>query len=345
MKAAVTSEPGGAITVREVPEPERQVGEIIVRVRAASVNRLDRAVYEGRAMGGAAEFPLIQGIDAAGVVEVGSGPYPPGTRVVVKPTVACRRCRPCSRGRLAECDDATTFGIHRQGGYAELVAVPRSNLVVLPDEVTFPEAAAAAHTHAVVLRMIRAAGGLPRDATVMVTGAGGALGTAAVQLASAFRHTVIAVASSNTKLEMVGDLGAAMLANRADLGSGFVDGIRAATEGAGVDLVIETTGAPEVISDALAALSRGGTLVMVAARPGAHLDIDVQSLYRRRQRIIGSAGSSPEDFADTYDMLVEHAIHPVIGDTFPLVEAQQAMERVLDRDRVGKVVIDVEASG
>jgi acryloyl-coenzyme A reductase len=345
MRAAVTPEPMGEIAVREMPDPPRGIGEIIIRVHAASVNRLDRAVYEGTAMGGVARFPLIQGIDAAGRVETGTGPYPEGMRVVVKPTIACNRCRMCRRGRQVDCARSKTFGIHRQGGYADLLAVPRSNLFALPDEVTFAEGAVAAHSHAVVLRMIRAAGELPRDARVMVTGAGGALGTAAVQLLSALGTSVIAVASSNAKLELAGDIGASMLANRADLGSGFVEAIRGATDGEGVDVVIETTGAQEVIGDGLRLLARGGTMVLVAAQPGARVELDPLALYRNRQRVIGSSGAGRQDFVDTFTMLVDHDIRPVISATFPLAEAQAAMDSVLDRERIGKAVIDMEASG
>jgi acryloyl-coenzyme A reductase len=345
MRAAVTPEPLGAISVQDVPDPERSVGEIVVRVRAASVNRLDRAVYEGKGMGGVARFPLIQGVDAAGVVETGMGPFEEGMRVVVKPTVACRRCLSCRRGRQADCSDAKTFGIHRQGGFAELLCVPRSNLFPLPDEVTFAEAAAAAHIHPIALRMIRSAGRLPRDATLMVTGAGGALGTAAVQLASTMNVKVVAVASSNEKLEVAGRNGATMLANRAELGDGFVEAVRFATDGTGADLVIETTGAQDVIGEAYGSLARGGTLVLVGSQPGAHLDLDVLTLYRNRRRVIGSSGSDRDDFADSFRMLAEHDLHPVISATFRLDQTQEAMDAVLERSRIGKVVIEMEGPG
>jgi D-arabinose 1-dehydrogenase-like Zn-dependent alcohol dehydrogenase len=272
------------------------------------------------------------------------GPFPEGMRVVVKPTIACTRCRWCRRGRQVDCIDSKTFGIHRQGGYAELLAVPRSNLLGIPDRLTFAEGAAAAHSHPIVWRMIRAAGEMPRDARVMVTGAGGALGTAAVQLLAAMGHTVIATASSNEKLEVAGTIGASMLANRTVLGSGFVEAIRAATDEVGVDLVIETTGAADVIADGLAALARGGTMVLVAAQPGARVELDPLALYRNRQRVIGSSGSSRQDFADTFELLVEHEIHPVISSTFPLTQTQLAMDAVLDRGRIGKIVIDMEVS-
>jgi NADPH:quinone reductase-like Zn-dependent oxidoreductase len=340
MKAAVTPEPFGRITVTEVAAPEPRSGEVLVRVHAASVNQLDRAAYEGKAMGGAAGFPLIQGVDAAGVVESGSGAIPTGARVVVKPTIACRRCRSCLRHMPANCEEARTFGIHRQGGFAQFLAVPRTNAFVLPDSLSFAEGAAAAHTHAIVLRMIRAAGECPAESTMLVTGAGGALGTAAVQLGAALGYRVVAVASSDPKLEVAGRIGASMLANRSVLRR-FASAVRTETDGVGVDLVIETTGDPDVLEDALEATAKGGRVVIVGARPGAAIEVDPLALYRSRRGLIGSAGSNDRDFSDVFSLMDEHGIHPVIARSYPLEEAQLAMDAISDRERVGKIVIEI----
>ncbi len=340
MRAAVTAAVGGPIDVIDVPDPDRRSGEVLVQVKAASVNRLDRMVFErGTGPGGPVTFPLIQGIDAAGIVQSGSGSTPTGLRVVVKPSIPCKRCRWCRAGRVADCADSTSFGIDRQGGFAELISVPRGNLVKLPDEVSFSSGAAAAHTHAVVLRMIRAAGDLPPDPITLVTGAGGALGTAAVQLASALGHRVIAVASTDEKLLATRDLGARVGLNR--VSSDLVDDVMTTTDGEGVDLVLETTGAPAVIAEAHESLGRCGALVLVAAAPGATLRINALETYRSRHRIIGSANSNAADFADVYRLLAEHAIEPVVAKTFRLEDAPAAMEAIADRTRIGKVVIEM----
>jgi D-arabinose 1-dehydrogenase-like Zn-dependent alcohol dehydrogenase len=340
VRAAVTSAIGGPIEVSDVPDPERRSGEVLVRVHAASVNRLDRMVYDrGGGMGRDVSYPLIQGIDAAGVIEAGSGSLATGLRVVMKPSIACRRCRWCKANRWADCVDAKTFGVDRQGGFAELISVPRSNLIKLPDEVSFVSGAAAAHCHPVVLRMIRSAGDLLPESVVMVTGAGGALGTAAVQIASALGHRVISVASSDAKLLATRDLGALVGLNRVT--GDLVADVAVTTEGAGVDLVIETTGVAEVISEAYASLGRSGTLVLVAASPGARLELEALDVYRSRHRIVGSANSNLADFTDTYRLLVTHGIEPVVARRFGLDQAAEAMEAVLDRDRIGKVVIEM----
>ena len=116
MLAAVTQDVGGPIEVGDVDRPEKKAGEVVVKVHAASVNRLDRAVYDGVGFGKAATFPLIQGIDAAGVLETGGGALIIGRRVIVKPTVPCTKCRWCRAGRDADCGNAKTFGIQRSGG-------------------------------------------------------------------------------------------------------------------------------------------------------------------------------------------------------------------------------------
>lgn len=340
MKAAVTAGVGGPMEMTDVPDPGRRSGEVLVRVRAASVNRLDRMIFErGVGPGGPVTFPLIQGIDAAGVVEAGSGSTPTGLRVAVKPSIPCRRCRWCKAGRSADCVGATSFGIDRQGGFAELLSVPRGNLVKLPDEVSFVSGAAAAHTHAVVLRMIRAAGELPPDAVVLVTGAGGALGTAAVQVATALGHRVIAAASTDAKLLAARDLGALVGLNR--MTGDLVEDVMTSTGDLGVDLVLETTGAPDVIAEAHRSLGRGGALVLVAAVPGATLEIGALETYRSRHRIIGSANSHLADFNDVYKLLASHSIEPVVAETFRLDEAADAMDAVTDRSRIGKVVIEI----
>lgn len=342
MRAAVTAGQGGPIDVTEVPDPDTRSGDVLVRVEAASVNRLDRMVFErGIGPGGPVTFPLIQGIDATGIVEHGSGSTPTGLRVAVKPSIPCKRCRWCRSGSAGDCVDSTSFGIDRQGGFAELISVPRGNVVKLPDEVSFVSGAAAAHTHAVVLRMIRSAGDLPPDPITLVTGAGGALGTAAVQIASALGHRVIATASSDEKVLATRDLGALVGLNRST--GDLVDDVMASTDDHGVDLVLETTGAAEVISEAHRSLGRCGALVLVAAAPGAVLRVNALETYRSRHRIIGSANSNLADFVDVFRLLAEHSIVPVVASSFGLDDAATAMEAVTDRNRIGKVVIEMGA--
>lgn len=345
--AAITQEVEGRLDIRDVERPDKKAGEVLVKVHAASVNRLDRAVYEGVGLGKAASFPLIQGIDAAGVLETGGGALIIGRRVIVKPTVPCTKCRWCLAGQDADCANATTFGIHRAGGFAEYIAVPKRNIVYLPSSLSFTEGAAAAHVHPVVLRMMRAAGKPSEGDTVLVTGAGGALGTAAIQLATIMGARVIAVDTSPDKAATAEALGAGftITVDRSNPRAGFAEDVAEATEGAGVDLVLDATGSPRVIAEAASALGRGGRLALVASPPGETIAVDLHSLYRNRQAIIGSAGSSRKDVVDALRMLSDHDVHPVIAATYPLAAAADAMERMVDPNRIGKVVLEVGETG
>lgn len=334
MKAAVTSAPGGPIEVVSVEDPAPDSGETLVEVHAASVNRLDRAVYEGVGIGKVARFPLIQGIDAAGVAV--SGPDR-GRRVVVKPSASCGGCRWCEEGRDADCAAASVMGIHRPGGFAEFVVAPSHNVVPIPDAMSFAEAAAAAHVHPVALRMIRAAE-LDDAETVLVTGAAGAVGLACVQLAGALGARVIGVCSSEPKAEAVRAQGAtAVVADAGDLEAV----IRELTDGSGVDVVLDSTGSPVVVAAAAAAMGRGGRFVVVGTHVGSRLEIDLSRLYTMRQRFLGSAGSSRADFREAYQLMDRMGLHPVVGGVHPLGDVAAALDAVLDRWRIGKPVIHV----
>ncbi len=339
MRAAVTPAAKTPIELRELPDPEPRAGEVLVRIHAASVNRLDRAVWLGVAVGGNDAFPLVQGVDAAGVVEIGSDALPPGTRVVVKPAVTCGHCRWCTSGREANCPSQQMHGIHRQGGYADLIAVPEANAVPLRDELSFVAGTAAAHSHAVVMRMIRAVGDLPPDPVALVTGATGSLGSAALQIFAALGMRAIGAASSEEKRAVAASLGAGETVTATD----FAARVRDVTDGAGVDLAIDTTGHPGVIAEALSATGRGGRIALVGATPGSHIDVDVLALYRNRQAVVGSSGSHMEDFVGVLDLLADHGVTPLLAETFPLEDTAAAMDVVGDRSRIGKVVIEMGA--
>ena len=214
MRAAITPAPNGPITIEEVADPVAADGEVLVEVHAASVNRLDRAVYEGRGLGRAATFPLIQGLDAAGVILEG-GRLEKGMRVVIKPTAPCGRCRWCRSDRDADCTGAQLTGIHRPGGFAEYVAVPEANVFPIPATMTYEVAAAAAHVFPVALHMIRTAG-LSTGETVFVTAGAGAIGSAAIQLARALGAEVLAACSTGAKAAVASRLGATVLTTRGD---------------------------------------------------------------------------------------------------------------------------------
>jgi NADPH:quinone reductase-like Zn-dependent oxidoreductase len=334
MRAAVTAAAGGPIGVTTVDDPVAGEGETLVEVHAASVNRLDRAVFEGVGIGRFARFPLIQGIDAAGVALSGALQ---GHRVVVKPSAPCGECRFCDLDRDADCTSSTVMGIHRSGGFAESVVVPSHTVFAVPESLSFEEAAAAAHVHPVTLRMIRTAG-VAEGETVLVTGAAGAVGLAAVQLSTALGARAIGVCSTEAKAEAVrAQRGTAVVVGAGDLEAE----IRELTDGAGVDVVLDSTGHPEVAAVAAATMGRGGRFVVVGTHVGSRLEIDLSRLYTMRQRFLGSAGSGLADFGDAFELMDRAGIRPVVGAAHGLDEVEAALGELGDRSRIGKPIIRI----
>lgn len=330
MRAAVTAAPGGPISVEEIPDPEPRSGEVLVRVRAVAVTDLDASVFAGGEDG--AVFPLVQGSAIAGTVERGSGSLPTGTRVVVKPEIACARCRWCRAGHQSRCVDGRAFGVDRQGGLADLVGVPRPSVFALPKGLSFADGAAS-HTHARGLRMIRSAGSLPRDPTVVVTGAHRALGTAVLEIASAMELRTVGIVDSPRGAMAASAAGAS---DTVDAGAGPIgEAIGRLTEDRGADLVIETTGAGG--GELLSWVADGGSLV--AAPGGDRIDVERSDLARRRLTLAGSSGSDAADLRDALRMLEERAIRPTVPRRFTLGDAAAAVAAAGDPGRIGAVVV------
>lgn len=336
MRAAATIAPGGPVEIREMAVPPPRPGEILVRVEAVTLTGLDRAVFDGAGVGEAAMFPLVQGMAVAGTVETGGVAFQPGMRVIVEPAIPCRRCGACRSRRGADCRSLTWIGIHRQGGLAELVSVPRANLTGVPAGVSLPQAAGA-HTHSTV-RQALAEAGLEATDTVLVTATGGAGAPAAIQMAAAQRARVLVVVATETAADRVRSLGGEPLPGQ---GRELVDRLREATDGKGADVVVDDRGDPDVLPAALEGLAPGGRVVTTGNREGSGIDVDLSRLHRLRQRIIGTGWSPDRDVRGAFRMMLDHGIEPVISSVHSLAHAGDAMEAMTDPTRVGEVVVRV----
>lgn len=338
MRAAVTTAPGGPTRLETVDDP---TGDILVAVRAAVVGPFERSVRAGTS-GLPTGFPLVQGSHAAGVVVRGRSSIPTGLRVVTLPRIACGRCRFCRGGRPADCESAATIGADRFGGvFAEVVSVPRQNLMRLPDEVGFAEGAAAVATHAVVLRALREAGRLPLQPTTLVTGAGTPLGVAAIQVAHASGHVVIAVAHDPSHLEPVGRLGVSCLVD-ASTEPAFSVPTRDLL-GRGVDIAVETTGSPAAITEATATLAAAGMLVAAALPlPGSKLDLSALAVVGGR--LSTALPPSHEDIGEALRMVADGRLDPLIGARRPLADIDEMLGWDLISSPVGTAVVELPAS-
>jgi 2-desacetyl-2-hydroxyethyl bacteriochlorophyllide A dehydrogenase len=262
MRALRLARTGAPLEAVELPDPVPAAGEVVVRVRAAGICHSDAHYRAGRSA--SLRPPIILGHEVAGeVVATGRGvtSHRTGDRVCLHYLVTCGACEHCAAGRESWCPEARMLGHHRDGGYAERIAVPARNAVLLPDAIPFAHGAAMMCSSATALHALRR-GRLAKGETVAVVGCGG-LGISAVQLARALGAAeVVAVDLDDAKLAVAARHGARTVrAERGDPDAAAA-AVRASTGGRGVDVAVEMVGAPETITLTVRTLAVHGRAVV-----------------------------------------------------------------------------------
>ena len=323
MRAALIVERGGpeGRVVGEHPVPGVGAGDVLVRVRACSLNHLDVFVRKGVA-GQHLPLPHISGGDIAGeIAAVGSEvtDIQIGQRILIDPLVGGK-----------------ALGEDMQGGLAEYAAVPATNIIPLPDDVDFARAAALPIAYGTARRQLITRGGLQAGETVAILGAAGGLGTGAVLIAKAVGATVIACASSAQKRERLTELGADIVIDSSAEDWGAQ--IWKATGKQGVDLMVDNTGAATWQSS-IRATKVGGRVVTCGATSGYEVTQFQPYVWVRELDIRGSNGWRREDLEALLAMVASGDLEPVIDRTFPLDQIREAEQLLEDRAVIGKVVI------
>ncbi|MBS46104.1 MAG: Zn-dependent oxidoreductase [Nocardioides sp.] len=351
MRAAVTTYHGGpeAVELRDVPVPETGPGEVLVRVAAAGCNNTDLWTREGSyaasaddadARGGwlgPLDFPRVQGGDVAGrVVALGSGVDGEldGARVLVDPLLYDWPVPGDPDSALP----ADVLGSERDGGFAEHVVVPAACVHRVDDSpLTDVELGALPIAYGTALGMLER-GGVTAERgagrTVLVTGASGGVGLAAVQLATARGARVVAV-SSGDKVAPVAEAGADVVVDRRR--GHLLDDLRDAAPD-GYDTVVDVV-AGATVGPGLRMLRPGARWVVAGALDGWRVELDVRTLYLANAALVGSTMHTPTIFGRLVDLARSGAVRPVVTATYPLdrlAEAHTALER---REHVGKIVV------
>lgn len=340
MRAVVLAAHGGpgVLQPAELPDPLPKPREVRVRVKACALNHLDLFVREGWPKL-KLDFPHVLGSDVAGIVEsAGSdaGEVAVGAPVLVNPGLSCGACRECLSGRDNRCRAYSILGENRRGGYAELVCVPAANLVPLPRNLSFEEAACLPLVFLTAWEMLMRRASLAPGETVLVHGAGSGVGSAALQIAKLSGARVIVTAGSKEKLAKAKALGADEVIDyeRQD----FLAEVKCLTERRGVDVVVEHTGA-KTFGKSVAALAVGGRLVTCGATTGFEAQIDLRVLFWRRISLLGSTMGSKGDLFTIARLVEAGKLKPVLDRVLPLSEAPQAHRLLAERAQFGKIVL------
>ncbi len=346
MKAVLIREHGGLDTLRleEVPTPRPGPGEVRVRVRAVALNNLDVWARSGPPGGrpvypwGRFPLPAITGGDVAGVVDEpgpGVSGVAVGTRVVVNPILSCGRCEWCAAGEQSMCREYRIYGEHVPGGMAEFTVVPAQNLLALPDGVSFEHAAAAPVCFTTAWRMLVTVGGLQTGEDVLVVGASGGVGTAAVAIGKLAGARVFALVNGRAKTAKAQGMGAIAI-DRAEVPI-FSERVRELTT-SGVHLAADPVGAP-TWRETIRSLRPGGRMVICGASGGERPDIDIREIYQRHRKILGAPMGNVRDFLTVMALVFRRALVPVVHAVVPLAQVREAHRIFEAREHFGKIVL------
>ena len=318
MKAIRIHEDGGPEVLRyeDAPDPEPGLGEVLVRLRAASLNHLDLWIRKGLP---SVPKPRILGADGAGLRE------DTGERVVINPGI--------EHG-----EKISVVGEHMDGTHAELVAVPETNVYPLPDEISFEEAAAFPLVFETAYRLLVTKAQLQESEWVLLWGIGSGVATAGLAIAKALGARALVTSSSDEKLDRARELGADAAVNHA---TGDVRGaVAEATDGKGVEVVLEHVG-EATWQTSLQAARASGRIAVCGATSGPNPPAALHRIWWKQLTIYGSTMGTREDFEGAYDLVKSGRAKPVVDSTLPLAKARAAHERMEAAEQFGKIVLRI----
>jgi NADPH:quinone reductase-like Zn-dependent oxidoreductase len=327
VKAIRIHEDGGpeVLCYEDAPDPEPAGDEVLIRLRAASLNHLDVWVRKGLP---SVPKPRILGADGAGIVEAlgaGVSDLEPGQRVVINPGVI-------SNGRMHVVGEAM------DGTHAELVAIPARNVYSIPDSLSFEEAAAFPLVFETAHRMLVTKAGLRPGETVFVWGIGGGVATAALAIAKALGARVIVTSSSDAKLARARELGADETIDH--VSEDVRARVKELTEGRGADVVVETVG-DATWKTTLEIAGQGARIVVCGATTGPNPPAALHRIWWKELVVYGSTMGTASDFEAGLELVTSGRARPVIDEVLPLAEVRAAHERLEAGEQLGKIVLRI----
>ena len=324
--------------MREVPDPQPGLEEVVVQVEACGLNHLDLWL-EQAGLPVPIRLPRTPGGEVAGrvaSVATNVNSWKPGDSVAVQSNLFCGNCEFCRQGEESECLNSELLGVQGDGGFAEKVVVPARALVRIPAGVTFETSAALTLAGSTAMHMLtNRAQARPGDWVLVIGGASG-VGSAAIQIAKQLGARVISTGSSEAKRKLAERLGAEFTIDSND--PAWPASVRKITNKRGVDLVIEHVGG-DVLPKCFECLARNGTVVTCGATAGRDVSLNLWPFFVKQHRLIGSYGRNQADMRATLEWAAAGKLKPVIDSVFPLEQTAAAFAKLRSRNVLGKVVI------
>jgi len=345
LKAVQIHAYGGIDQLRyeDAEEPQlRSTQDVILKLKAAAVNRIDLAVRSG-INGGIISSPRTLGADGAGTVfsagvEVRN--VKPGDAVCLYPIYGCGACPFCTAEQESLCSQRRLLGERDEGTYAEFVRVPARNCFALPGGLSFEEAAAFPLVYVTAWRMLITQADLKPGESILIVGAGGGIATAALQIACVTGARVIVTSDNDEKLLAARKFGAehGIHCHRAE----FAKAVRRFTGKRGVDVVVNCVGGASW-AESLAALARGGRLVTCGAVAGPLPKTDLRRVFWNHLKLFAANSGTRQEFLQALNFFAASQRKPIMDQVFPLKDASCAHQRLEQRKQFGKIVLRIDS--
>lgn len=336
MRAAIYREFAGPILIEELPDPELTVDGVVIEVKASGLCRSDVHGWEGRDPD--IELPMVPGHELAGIVHA-VGPevrrWKVGDRVTLPFCCGCGVCEQCLAGNTQICDDYFQPGFTAWGSFARLVAIPAAdvNLIGLPGDLDFPEAAILGCRFITAYRAVVERGRLQPGEWLAVHGCGG-LGLSAVMIGATLGARVVAVDISDEALALARELGAEVTIDAGEVS--VSDAVVAAT-GGGTHVSIDALGNAEVAANAVLGLRKLGRHVQAGLLNEAPLPMD--AVISRELEILGSHGMSVHSYDDVFELVADIDLSRLITRRLTLDELPAALEAMREFSGAGIAVV------
>ena len=345
MKAAVyrehSKDPRQVVKIEDIEPPKPKTNEVLIKVEAASYNYNDLWGIWGEPI--KIPMPHISGSDAAGtVIELGedvTSYIKIGDRVVVHPNLTCRVCYQCTSGREYDCNSRKVWGFQTGplwGAFAQYTQMPEVNVVKLPDNVSFTDAAAISMVGMTAWHMLVTRAQIRPGQTVLIMGGGSGMGIAGIQIAKLFNCDVIATAGNKDKMDKCIELGADHVVNHRE--PGWYKKVREITKKqGGVDIIYEHIG-KTVFPQELGLLKMGGILVSTGATTGYASTIDLRYLFFRGTNLLGATQGTKAGLEEVIKWVSRGKIKPVIDTIFPFSNMVEGHIKMADSQLFGKLL-------
>ena len=340
MKAVRIHEHGGPEVLRyeDAPDPTLRANEVLIKVGACGLNHLDLFI-RGGLPGLKLDMPHTLGSDAAGeIVEVGSvcESAKVGERVLIAPGKSSRRGALAAAGQDNLSPDYGLFGYRYKGLNSEYIAVPESNAIPIPGDLSYEEAASIPLVFLTAWHMLVGVAKMKMLEDVLIIGGSSGVGIAAIQIAKLFHCRVIATAGGDAKLAKAKELGADHVIDHYE--QDIRSEVKAITKKRGVDIVFEHVG-QATWKVATASLAHHGRLVTCGATTGGDVDLSVTHLFFRQLSLNGSFMGTLGELHEVLGFFDRGLLKPVVDKVFPLAELRAAHEHLENKQQFGKVVV------